>query len=62
MNSNVVGMGRARLFQCDFLLLFVNVLTGGHLIELHLIESLDRNFVIKQAFDRNCVLSLDQKF
>ena len=36
--------------------------TGGHLIEFHLIESLDRNFLIKQAFDWNCVLSLDQKF
>ena len=36
--------------------------TGGHLIEFHLIESLDRNFLIKQAFDRKCVLSLDRKF
>ena len=36
--------------------------TGGHLIEFHLIESVDRNFVIIQAFDRNCVLSLDQNY
>ena len=27
--------------------------TGGHLTEFHLIESLDRKFLIKQAFDRN---------
>ena len=31
----------------------VTKMTGGHLIEFHLIESLDRNFLIKQAFDRN---------
>ena len=37
-------------------------MTGGHLIEFHLIESLDRNFLIKQAFDQNCVLSLDRNF
>ena len=36
--------------------------TGGHLIEFHLIESLDRNFLIKQAFDQNCVLSLDRNY
>ena len=26
--------------------------TGGHLIEFQLIESVDRKFLIKQAFDR----------
>jgi hypothetical protein len=29
--------------------------TGGQLTEFHLTESVDRKFLIKQAFDRNCV-------
>ena len=30
-------------------------MTGGQLTEFHLTESVDRKFLIKQAFDQNCV-------
>jgi hypothetical protein len=35
--------------------IILDIATGGQLTEFHLTESVDRKFLIKQAFDRNCV-------